>query len=86
VAASDRQEINDLSDNALGDIVTVRGQPLKIDATLLRSLAHTAYHVGQIVYLAKSIRGDEWRCLSIPKGMSEAGVRDRRRHCGLRDS
>jgi len=64
-------EIGDLSDNALGDTVTVRGQPLKIDEALLRSLAHTAYHVGQIVYLAKAVRGDEWKCLSIPRGKSE---------------
>jgi len=31
-----------------------------------------SYHVGQIVYLAKSIRGESWRCLSIPVGGSEA--------------
>ena len=28
---------------------------------------HTAYHVGQIVYLAKHFRGAEWDSLSIPK-------------------
>ena len=52
--------------------MTVRGQPLRIDEALLRSLAHVAYHVGQIVYLAKAMRGPSWKCLSIPKGMSEA--------------
>ena len=39
---------------------------------LHRALAHIAYHVGQLVYLAKSIRGDTWNCLSIPIGASEA--------------
>lgn len=65
------KEIDALADDALGETVTIRGQPLRIDEALLRSLAHTAYHVGQIVYLAKAIRAGDWRCLSIPRGMSE---------------
>ena len=64
-------EISKLSDADLGNTVTVRRQPLRIDEALHRSLAHTAYHVGQIVYLAKEMRGDAWRTLSIPKGKSE---------------
>jgi hypothetical protein len=64
-------EIGKLSDDAFAETVTVRSQPLRIDEALLRSLAHTSYHVGQIVYLAKAMRGDDWKCLSIPKGMSE---------------
>jgi len=34
---------------------------------LHRSVAHTSYHVGQIVFLAKSLRGTSWRNLSMPK-------------------
>jgi hypothetical protein len=41
-----------------------------VHETLLRLLAHTSYHVGQIVFLAKSFRGSEWNCLSIPLGKS----------------
>ena len=41
-------------------------------SALLRSVTHAAYHVGQIVYLAKKFRGAEWTSLSIPRGMSEA--------------
>jgi uncharacterized damage-inducible protein DinB len=62
----------DLSDGDLAETITIRRQPLSIDRALLRSLAHTSYHVGQIVHIAKSIRGDEWRSLSIPRGNSEA--------------
>jgi hypothetical protein len=61
-----------LSDADLSAMVTVRRQPLRIDEALHRSLAHTAYHVGQIVYLAKAMRGESWRCLSIPRGGSRA--------------
>jgi len=64
-------EVSQLTDADLSGTVTVRRQPLRIDEALHRSLAHSAYHVGQIVYLAKEMRGDGWRTLSIPKGKSE---------------
>jgi hypothetical protein len=51
--------------------VTIRSQPLAVHEALERSLAHVAYHVGQIVYIAKSLRGDQWKYMSIPPGKSE---------------
>jgi len=64
--------IGELSDADLLQMITIRRQQLRIDQALQRSLAHTAYHVGQIVFLAKQIRSGEWRCLSIPLGGSAA--------------
>ena len=65
--------VSELRDSDLAESVTIRRQPLRIDEALHRSLAHTAYHVGQIVYLAKAMRGEAgWRCLSIPRGASDA--------------
>lgn len=64
--------IGELSDADLLHTVVIRRQPLRIDQALQRSLAHTAYHVGQIVFLAKQIRSGGWRCLSIPLGESAA--------------
>lgn len=64
-------ELEKLSDADLSATVTVRRQPLRIDEALHRSLAHAAYHVGQIVFMAKAMRGGAWRTLSIPKGRSE---------------
>ena len=61
-----------LTDADVTGTVTVRSQPMRIDEALHRSLAHTAYHVGQLVYLAKLLRGGEWLCLSIPLGASDA--------------
>lgn len=61
-----------LTDADLSASVTIRTQPLRIDQALHRSLAHTAYHVGQIVYLAKLWRGPAWDTLSIPLGGSAA--------------
>ncbi len=64
-------ELGKLSDADLSDTVTVRRQPLRVDEALHRSLAHAAYHVGQIVCMAKAMRGGTWHTLSIPRGKSE---------------
>jgi hypothetical protein len=64
--------VGELADVDLLQTVTIRRQQLRIDQALQRSLAHTAYHVGQIVFLAKQIRSGGWRCLSIPLGGSAA--------------
>jgi hypothetical protein len=61
-----------LSDAELARSVTIRDVPLTVLEALHRSLAHASYHVGQIVYVAKSLRGDAWRYLSIPPGQSAA--------------
>lgn len=61
-----------LTDDKLDHVVTIRDQQLAVHQALHRSLAHTSYHVGQIVYVAKACRGSQWRSLSIPKGASTA--------------
>jgi hypothetical protein len=60
-----------LTDDNLGDTITIRGQQLHVVDALHRSLAHTSYHVGQMVYLAKALRGDAWASLSIARGQSQ---------------
>lgn len=61
-----------LTDEELQITVTIRGQPLTVHEALHRSLAHVSYHVGQIIYVAKSLRGKAWKFLSIPPGKSDA--------------
>jgi len=51
--------------------VTIRGEPHTVLQALNRQVAHYAYHVGQIVFLAKHLRAAEWKTLSIPRGKSE---------------
>jgi hypothetical protein len=70
--------LENVSEEQLKGTVTIRQQPLQVHEALHRSLAHLAYHVGQIVYLAKSLRGNEWRYLSIPPGESDAYNRSAR--------
>jgi hypothetical protein len=50
--------------------VYIRKEPFAAVEALNRSITHTAYHVGQIVYLARHFAGPAWKSLSIPKGMS----------------
>ena len=61
-----------LTDDHLTDAVTIRGQALPVHDALHRSVTHASYHVGQIVYLAKALRGADWQYLSIAPGQSEA--------------
>jgi len=65
-------EVRALADADLPATVVIRTQPLRIDQALHRSLAHAAYHIGQMVYLAKLWVGDGWDSLSIPMGQSAA--------------
>lgn len=51
--------------------VTVRGESQTVLQAINRQIAHYAYHTGQIVFLAKHIRGGKWKSLSIPRGKSE---------------
>jgi uncharacterized damage-inducible protein DinB len=51
--------------------VTVRGQPHTVLQAINRQIAHYAYHVGQIVFLAKHLRSRQWKSLSVPKGKSD---------------
>lgn len=58
--------------------VHIRGERMTVLTALHRSLAHTSMHVGQIVLLAKHLRGSNWRTLSIPRGQSETFIGPRR--------
>ena len=59
-----------LSDADLGRTVTIRGEAHSVMQAINRQAAHYAYHVGQIVLLAKHFRQAEWRSLSVPRGKS----------------
>jgi hypothetical protein len=61
-----------LTDADLSHTVTIRGQALSVGDALLRSVAHVSYHVGQMTYIGKMLKGEEWHYLSIPPGGSTA--------------
>src|SRR4051812_2378271 len=62
--------VDSLRPDDLGRTVTIRGEPHTVGQALNRHLSHLAYHVGQIVLLAKHWAGADWRTLTIPRGES----------------
>ena len=50
--------------------VTIRGQDHTVIQAINRQLTHYAYHVGQIVFLAKYFKSSEWQSLSVPRNRS----------------
>jgi hypothetical protein len=60
-----------LSDEDLGRAVTIRGEAHSVTQAINRQLAHYAYHIGQMVFLAKHLQSAQWKSLSIPRGQSD---------------
>ena len=50
--------------------ITIRGEPHTVIEAINRQLTHYAYHIGQIVFLAKHFRSVEWKTLSVAKNKS----------------
>ena len=62
--------ITSLNAESLKQTILIRNQEQTVIDAIHRQLAHYPYHIGQIVYLGTSIKGDHWQSLSIPKGES----------------
>lgn len=60
-----------LTEGDLMETVMIRNEPHTVIRAILRQISHYGYHVGQIVFLAKHIKGKNWQTLSIPKGKSK---------------
>jgi hypothetical protein len=61
-----------LTEEDLTRTVTIRAEPHSVIGAIDRSLTHCAYHVGQIVLLAKHLAGGGWKTLSVPRGGTRA--------------
>lgn len=59
-----------LTDGDLTRTVQIRGQAHSVMQAINRQVAHYAYHVGQIVMLAKHFKGEQWQSLSVPRNKS----------------
>jgi hypothetical protein len=68
--------LSKLSDADLGTKVLIRNEPHSVMQAINRQIAHYAYHVGQIVFLAKHLRADNWQVLSVPRGKSKEFNKD----------
>lgn len=50
--------------------ITIRGEAMTVIDAVIRQIGHYGYHVGQIVQLARQLKGSEFSSLSIPRGKS----------------
>ena len=62
--------IEALTPEDLDRTVFIRREAFLVPEALSRSVTHTAYHVGQIVYVARHLASPTWTSLTIPKGQS----------------
>jgi hypothetical protein len=60
------QTLSSVQDDDLTRTITIRNEKLTVVDAINRQIAHYSYHVGQIVFLGKWIKADEWKSLSIP--------------------
>lgn len=63
--------LNSLTEDDLVKMIYIRSEGLVVIDAINRQLAHYPYHVGQIIYLGKIIKNEDWQTLSIAKGHSE---------------
>jgi len=63
--------ISSLKPDDFDKTIYIRQEPHTVLEAVNRQLTHYAYHVGQIIFLAKYFANEPWKSLSIPKGKSK---------------
>lgn len=63
--------VESLTPADLGKVIYIRNEGQTVLEAIQRQLAHYPHHVGQILYQAKVLKGDNFKSLSIPKGTSD---------------
>ncbi|MGB2338723.1 MAG: DUF1572 family protein, partial [Flavobacteriaceae bacterium] len=65
------EAINSLNESNFDSEIFIRNQRHSIVEAVNRQMTHYSYHIGQIVYVGRMIKGKDWKSLSIPKGKSK---------------
>lgn len=61
-----------LTDDDLDKTVLIRREPHSVLKALVRASAHCAWHTGQVALIAKHLKGEGWKYLTIPPKESAA--------------
>ncbi|MDM1530580.1 DUF1572 family protein [Myroides odoratimimus] len=69
--------IDSINEENINTVVKIRNQDHTVAEALYRQLAHYPYHIGQIVFIGKMIRNEEWKSLTIPKNKSKEYNQDK---------
>ena len=64
------QTLSNLQEADLLKTVTIRREEHTVFQAVHRSLTHTSYHVGQIVYLSRLLTKEGWQWITVPPGQS----------------
>jgi uncharacterized damage-inducible protein DinB len=72
--------LDGLKESDLDKKVTIRGEPHTVRQAMMRSLTHTAYHMGQITYLSR-LWNPNGKWLTIAPGQSSAHKPGYRKSC-----
>lgn len=59
-----------LTEQDMGRTALIRGEAHSVMQAINRQVAHYAYHVGQIIFLAKHFQSSQWQSLTVPRGQS----------------
>ncbi len=59
-----------LTEADMARTVYIRTEAHSVMQAIHRAIAHYAYHVGQMVYLAKHFSGSQWTALTVPRRKS----------------
>ncbi|NKX10860.1 DUF1572 family protein [Bacillus cereus] len=70
--------MNTLTPEHLLKTVYIRGEAHTVMQAIERQISHYALHIGQIIYIGKMLKENEWECLSIPRGQSARYVEKKR--------
>lgn len=66
------ESLDQLNKDNFDTVIYIRNKGHNVIEAVQRQMMHYAYHVGQIVFLAKILANDQWTSLSIPKNKSQS--------------
>lgn len=64
------EALGQITEENLYATIYIRSEAHSVIDAVFRQLAHYPYHVGQIIYIAKMIKNDDWKSLSIARNKS----------------
>lgn len=63
--------LHQINEENIESTIYIRGEAHSVVDAINRQLAHYPYHIGQMIYIAKMLKDNDWRTLSIAKNSSE---------------
>ncbi|ENB9401031.1 TPA: DUF1572 domain-containing protein [Bacillus cereus] len=70
--------MNMLTPEHLLQTVYIRGEAQTVMQAIERQISHYALHIGQMIYIGKMLKENDWECLSIPRGKSNFHLEKKR--------